>query len=150
MLHFVSVSVDSFAPAHPALRAASGSLPSGFPRRLGVLPTPNIRPHFTMRYRPGFPPVRGTSLRYGFPSPNGRGILPPLLCNRGAPGVWPRPILSCCIVSDFLMLDVMIILPVFPSNSLRPELRKRPARLCSSGVEKSKLSSPQAGGREHP
>ena len=30
---------DSFAPAHLALRAAPGSLPSGCPRRLGVFPS---------------------------------------------------------------------------------------------------------------
>jgi hypothetical protein len=35
-LRFAPVSVDSLAPARLALRAAFGSLPSGFPRRLVV------------------------------------------------------------------------------------------------------------------
>ncbi len=37
-LRLAAVSVDSFAPAHLALRAAFGSLPCGCPRRLGCAP----------------------------------------------------------------------------------------------------------------
>jgi hypothetical protein len=62
-LRFATVSVDLHAPACRALRAACGSLPSGCPRRLGVLPAPNARlDPFTKRCRAGFgeasPPSR--------------------------------------------------------------------------------------------
>jgi hypothetical protein len=54
-LRFATVSVDLHAPACRALRAACGSLPSGCPRRLGVLPAPNARlDPFTKRCRAGF------------------------------------------------------------------------------------------------